>query len=127
MSESSAVVPTASEAALAASAVGQLGDALGDLQQARRVLERLQQQDHDVSAQLQASLVCGGASPLEALEAVTATVRQAPHLEVHSIAWARSPGPVEGSWQYQATLLVSVPDRHGETTGVTHHVAAGRP
>lgn len=103
---------------------GQAVDAVGDLKQAWRTVQVLG--DHDISATLQTAVVCTGLSQLEALEAVLALVRQSPRAQIHSIAWARSPGPDLETWQYQATLLLSYPDGRGETTGVTHQ-ADSRP
>jgi hypothetical protein len=103
---------------------GQMGDAVGDLQQAWRVVEQLGA-THDIAATLQTAVVCTGNSQLEALEAVVALVRQSPRAELHNIAWARTPGPTEDTSQYQATVTLSYPDRYGETTGTTHH--AERP
>jgi len=105
-----------------AAVTGQMGDAVGDLQQAWRAVQQLGAL-HDIAATLQTTVVCTGRSQLEALQAVTAIVQQAPLMELHSIAWARTDGPTEGTWQYQATVLLSFPDRHGETTGTTHHEA----
>ena len=97
---------------------GQAVNAVGDLKQAWTAVQGLG--EHDISATLQTAAVCTGLSQLEALEAVLALVRQSPRAEIHSIAWARSPGPELETWQYQATLLLSYPDDRGETTGVTH-------
>lgn len=94
--------------------------AIGDLEQAWQAVQRLKYQGHDVSARMQATFVCCGASQLEALEAVAATMRQAPQLEIHSIAWAQTYGPGQESWQYQATVVVSAPDRYGDASGSTH-------
>ena len=99
---------------------GQALDAVSDLKQAWRAVRDLGV-EHDLSATLQTAVVCSGLSQLEALEGVLALLRKSPRAEIHSIAWARSPGPELQTWQYQATLLLSYPDRHGETTGVTHH------
>ncbi|MBC3841905.1 hypothetical protein GXW82_21915 [Streptacidiphilus sp. 4-A2] len=118
--KTSTVVPAAAAPAQMPLPAGQFGDPVDDLQQAWRVVESLHCQDHDVAAQMQATFVCSGSSPVEALEAVTATVRRAPQLEIHSIAWARTFGPGQESWQYQATVLVSLPDRYGDTPGLTH-------
>lgn len=111
-------------AAMPVPVTGQAVDAVGDLKQVWRAVESIQ--DHDISATLQPAAVCTGNTTLEALEAVIALVRRAPNAELHSIAWARSWGPVDGTWQYQATLYLSYPDARGETTGVTHR-AAGHP
>jgi hypothetical protein len=89
-------------------------DAAGDLQQAARAVGRIPGDEHDITAILQATIVCTGQSALEAFEAVVAFVERAPRAEVHSVAWAQSPGG------YQATLTVSYADLQGETTGVTH-------
>lgn len=75
----------------------------------------------DVSTTLQLAVVVTGTSPAEALHAAAAFARESPTAEVHSIAWARLPGPVIGSVEFRATLIVSYPDSHGEFTGSTDH------
>jgi hypothetical protein len=119
------LVPTegASVTPAVPAAPGPVRDAVHDLQQAWTAVGYLEAAGRagDVSATLQAAIVCTGATAVEALQAATDFVRESPRVEVHSIAWARTPGPVEESWQYQATLLVSYPDQYGEFTGATHH------
>ena len=75
----------------------------------------------DVSTTLQLAVVTTGSSPAEALQAAASFARASPAAEVHSIAWARVPGPVVGSVEFRATLLVSYPDDQGEFTGNTDH------
>jgi hypothetical protein len=101
-------------------------DATGDFQQASRAVARIPGDEHDIAAVLQATIVCTGQSALETFEAVVAFVERSPRVEIHNIAWAKSPlGAVDGRMQYQATLTVSYQDLQGETTGVTHHRTAG--
>jgi hypothetical protein len=108
-------------------APGLVRDAVGDLQQAWTAVRYLDVSGRagDVSATLQTAVVCNGATQVDALQAATDFLRESPRAELHSIAWARLPGHAVDVWEYQATLIVSYPDREGDTTGATHH--ADRP
>ena len=123
-SSSSAVVHLAAEAAPVLPPA--FTEAAGDLQLASRAIARIPGGEHDITAILQATIVCVGRDQLEAVQAVAEFVMRSPRAEIHNIAWARVPlGPSDGPVQYQATLTVSYQDVQGETTGVTHH--ASRP
>ncbi|MFJ3728671.1 hypothetical protein ACIPYQ_39730 [Streptomyces sp. NPDC090045] len=81
----------------------------------------------DVAISAFAALVCTGDTPAAALEAAAAAARQAPELEIHSAAWARVPGPREGTSEFQLTLTVTAADPEtGEHGGSTHHSASRR-
>jgi hypothetical protein len=103
-------------------APGLVRDAVGDLQQAWTAVQYVVAGDRaDVSATLQTVVKCVGSTQVDALQAATDFLRESPRAELHSIAWARLPGHAVDVWEYQATLIVSYPDAHGETTGDTHH------
>ena len=75
----------------------------------------------DVTVSTVTALVCAGSTPADALQAAADVARQAPTLHIHSIAWARVPGPAENSWEWHATLTVSARDSEtGEYDGSTH-------
>jgi hypothetical protein len=101
-------------------------DVARDLQEASSALRFLAAANSraDVSATLQMVIVCAGVTPADTLEACAAFVRQSPRVEIHAIAWARIPGPVAGTEEFQATLTVSYPDRNGEFSGTTDHAPA---
>ncbi|MEU8435404.1 hypothetical protein AB0F18_21280 [Streptomyces sp. NPDC029216] len=81
----------------------------------------------DVAVNAFAALVCTGDTPSAALDAAASAARQAPHLEIHAIAWARVPGPREGTTEYQLTLTVTALDPEtGEHSGATHHATPQR-
>ncbi len=115
------LVPVDSAPVQVPAVTGQAVDAISDLKEAWRTVEGIR--GHDISVQPQATAVCAGLSQLEALQAVVAMLQQSPRAVLNDIAWARTPGPVVGTWQFQATLYLSYPDALGETTGVTHHAA----
>ena len=120
MTEPTSIVPIGGAAVLPAA----FTDAAGDLQQAARAIDRIPGGEHDITAVLQATIVCVGRGQLEAVQAVAEFVMRSPRAEIHNIAWARVPlGPSDGPVQHQATLTVSYRDLQGETTGVTHHTS----
>jgi hypothetical protein len=93
-------------------------DAIVDLQQVWTAVGRLT--GADVSATVHPAVVCAGSTTLETVLAIVAFVRESPHAEIHNVGWARVLGPVEGTWEYQATLYVSYADTRGEYSGATH-------
>lgn len=75
----------------------------------------------DVTVSAFTVLECAGSSPADALQAATDVARGAPALEIHSLAWARVPGPVEGAWEWRITMTVSSRDpQTGECAGSAH-------
>lgn len=76
----------------------------------------------DVAVAAYTAVVCTGRTAAGALEEAAAWCRQAPHSEVHSLAWARVPGHRDGVFEYRVTMAVSFPDHEtGEHLGDTHH------
>ncbi|MFK0016334.1 hypothetical protein [Streptomyces sp. NPDC091027] len=76
----------------------------------------------DVEVSAFGAIVCTGDSPADALQAAAAVARQAPDLEIHALAWARTDGPREDSFEYKVTMTVTAPDpATGEHGGTTHH------
>lgn len=75
----------------------------------------------DIATTLQLAVVVTGSTPAQTLQAAAAFARESPMAEVHSIAWARVPGPVRDLDEFRATLIVSYPDGEGEYTGTTDH------
>lgn len=112
-----------SEGAMPPATPGPVRDAVRDLEQAWTAVRYLDASGRarDVSATLQTVVVCAGVTQVEAIQTAADFLRESPLAELHSIAWARRPGPVVDAWEYQATLFVSYPDQFGETTGATHH------
>jgi hypothetical protein len=79
-------------------------------------------QSSDVSVSALTVLVCTGSTPADALQAAAEAARQAPNLEPHGLALAKTPGPVEGMWEWALTMTVSARDpQTGEYGGHTHH------
>lgn len=98
-------------------------DVAGDLQcaaQAVRYVEVTGVQA-DLATTLQLAVVSTGSTPAQALQAAAAFSRESPMAEIHSMAWARVPGPVRGMDEFRITLIVSYPDGEGEYTGTTDH------
>ncbi|QES52023.1 hypothetical protein DEJ50_33625 [Streptomyces venezuelae] len=82
----------------------------------------------DVEVSAFGAIVCTGDSPADALQAAAAVARQAPSLEIHALAWARTDGPREGTFEYKVTMTVTAPDpATGEHGGTTHHAARSHP
>lgn len=78
--------------------------------------------DSDITVSAAALVLCAGSDQAAALQAAADWASEAPHMEIHSIAWARVPGPVEETWEWHATLIVSSRDpRTREVDGSTHH------
>ncbi|MFI7142865.1 hypothetical protein ACIBQ5_35740 [Streptomyces massasporeus] len=76
----------------------------------------------DVSVSALTALVCAGSTAADALQAAADALRQAPGLEPHGLSLAKMPGPVEGMWEWHATVTVSSRDPEtGEYGGSTHH------
>ncbi|MEZ0093204.1 hypothetical protein [Streptacidiphilus sp. EB129] len=99
-----------------------LQGAIGDLQQVWNAVTALDASGStaDVSTILHAGVECVGSTVAEALQVALAFVLRSPHVEVTSLPYARVPGPVEGTWEYRVTVLVSYPDANGEIGGATH-------
>lgn len=74
----------------------------------------------DVTVSAFTALVCAGSTAADALQAAADLAKAAPTLEIHALAWARVPGPVEGVWEWQLTMTVSSRDETGEYGGATH-------
>ena len=97
---------------------GKLGDAVGDLRQAWTTVRRL---DSDADATLHTAVVCTGTSWAEATAAAAEFSASAGAVDIHAMASARVPGPVDESWSYQVTLYVTYADARGEGAAVGHH------
>ncbi len=81
----------------------------------------------DVEVSAFGAIVCTGDSPADALQAAAAVARRAPGLEIHALAWARTDGPSEGTFEYKVTMTVTAPDpATGEHGGATHHADRSR-
>ncbi|WP_157880340.1 hypothetical protein [Streptomyces katrae] len=75
----------------------------------------------DIEVSAFGAIVCTGDTPADALQAAAAVARQAPGLEIHALAWARTDGPREGTFEYKVTMTVTAPDpATGEHSGATH-------
>ncbi|MBK6015815.1 hypothetical protein [Streptomyces sp. MBT53] len=98
-------------------------DLVRTLDVARDVVSELgDEETSDVSVSALTALVCTGATPADALQAAADAARRAPTLEPHGLSLARTPGPVEGMWEYTLTMTVSTRDPlTGEYGGHTHH------
>ena len=105
---------------------GMVHDVGNDLHQAQRAVSRLAVDNYpgEYRVVAQTTIVCSGLTLLEAMQDATAFVRQSPNATVHSINLAVILGPEEGEEEHRVTLLVSYPDRFGETTGTSHHEQA---
>ena len=86
-------------------------DAVSDLRQAWDTVRQLDQDGSaaDVSAVLQAAVVCAGATSVEALQAVVDFLRGSPGAEAQSITMLKQPGPEVDTWEYQATVTLAYP------------------
>ena len=102
---------------------GMVQDISTDLHRIQQTLGRLAANNHPGEYRIvaQPTVVCSGHTLLEAMQDATAFVQQSPDAQVHSLNLAVVLGPEEGEQEYRLTLAVSYPDRHGETTGTTHH------
>ncbi|MEU9279496.1 hypothetical protein [Streptomyces sp. NPDC048341] len=119
------VVRGSTESAVEASRIGRpplfAADLVRSLDVARDVVSELGDEESDVSVSALTALVCTGATPADALQAAADAVRRAPALEPHGLSLARTPGPVEGLWEYTLTMTVSTRDPlSGEYGGHTH-------
>ena len=74
----------------------------------------------DVDATLHTAVVCTGTSWAEATAAVAEFTAGAGTVDIHAMASARIPGPLEGEWGYQVTLYVTYLDARGEGAAVGH-------
>ncbi|MFK0160717.1 hypothetical protein ACIQVK_52880 [Streptomyces sp. NPDC090493] len=100
------------------------GDLVRTIQEAGtavRVLSTLNPSS-DITVSAHTALVCAGNTTADALQAAADLAREAPTLEIHALALAKVPGPVEGTWEWHVTLTVSALDpQTGEYGGSTHH------
>lgn len=100
------------------------GDLVRTIQEAGtavRVLSTLNPSS-DITVSAHTALVCAGNTAADALQAAADLAREAPTLEIHALALAKVPGPVEGTWEWHVTLTVSALDpQTGEHGGSTHH------
>lgn len=98
-------------------------DLVRTLDVARDVVGELGDEEaSDVSVSALTALVCTGTTPADALQAAADAARRAPTLEPHGLSLARTPGPVEGMWEWTLTMTVSARDPlTGEYGGHTHH------
>lgn len=80
----------------------------------------------DISVTALTALVCTGDTEADAMQAAADLTREiAPRMRIISTAWAGTPGPVDGTWQWSLTLTVASRDpRTGEYSGELHHAPA---
>jgi hypothetical protein len=77
----------------------------------------------DITVSAIAAVLCVGITQADALQATADWAAEAPHMQIHSIALAQMPGPVEETWEHHVTLTVSSRDpQTGEFDGSTHHI-----
>ena len=81
----------------------------------------------DITVSAIAAVHCVGDTQADALQAAADWATEAPHMQIHSIALAQMPGPVEDSWEHHVTMTVSSRDpATGEFDGSTHHIPRSR-
>ncbi|MFC1435998.1 hypothetical protein ACEZDB_35735 [Streptacidiphilus sp. N1-3] len=77
----------------------------------------------DISVTALTALVCTGDTEAAAMQAAADLTREiTPRMRIISTAWAMTPGPVDGAWQWSLTMTVAAADpRTGEFSGEVHH------
>jgi hypothetical protein len=66
----------------------------------------------DVAVTVTTALVCPGDTQADALQAAADLSRAAPHLQITSLAWAKTPGHADGVWQWQVTAADAATGEH---------------
>lgn len=114
--------PNAATAALPVQGVPFARELIRSISDASEAVRTLPPQSAgDVTVTAHTATVCHGVTAAEALRAAAAFADTAPRMEIHTVALARVPGLVEGTWEYDVTLIVSSRDpQTGEPAGSTH-------
>jgi hypothetical protein len=99
---------------------------ISDAAAAVRFVDATGKGNADISVTVLTALVCTGDTEADAMQAAADLTREiTPRMRVVSLAWARTPGPVLDTWQWNVTLTVANRDpRTGEYTGELDHAPA---